>query len=66
MQVSLLTNGGFNGTNSCIGKTFTVVKQCEHGAVEIGVSELLLAGAEPKELEGCHTLHFFAHEVKVL
>jgi hypothetical protein len=66
MQVELLTNGGFCGTDACIGKVFTVVEQCQHGAVELPVCELLLAGAEPKELEGCITLHFYAKEVRVL
>ncbi len=66
MQVELLTNGGFTGTDACVGKVFTVVEQCLHGAVELGVTELLNAGADPIELIGCRTLHFFAKEVRVL
>lgn len=65
-QVELLTNGGFCGTGACIGKVFTIAKQCDHGAVELPTAELILAGADAHELEGMHTLHFFAAEVRVL
>jgi hypothetical protein len=66
MQVELLNNGGFMGTDACVGKVFTVVQQCEHGAVELPCTELLLAGADAHELDGIDNLHFFAHEVRVL
>lgn len=63
MQVELLTNGGFDGTDCCIGKVFTATYSTS--GFRISTVQLGLAGFVD---DGSHmkSLMFFDHEVRVL
>lgn len=63
MQVELLTNGGYTGTNPCVGKVFTAT--AGNKGYLISIAQLTLAGFE-SDGSVTTTLFFCPQEVRVL
>ncbi len=63
-QIKLLANGGFNGTDTCIGKVVEAVHYTQ-GAYKVPLEQLLSAGYED-DGSGCNSFLLFSHELEVV
>lgn len=62
-QVELLTNGGYDGTDPCIGKVFTAI--LVEGGYRLPMYDLEQAGFNGNTFE-VQSLFFVPHEVRPL
>lgn len=66
MVVKLLSDGGYNGAEACVGKIF-MATDVGKGAVDISLNTLYDHGYEDDGSTGqLDSLYFFASEIEVL